>query len=68
MDRALLVRRLTSANNGKIFITQSQAAKILGMGKDSFRTMMVGYDYRVSGKGHAHLYLVDDVVDAVMRS
>lgn len=68
MDRTVLTKRLTSENGGKIFITQSKGAKILGMGKESFRNMMEGYDYRVQGRGNAHVYLVDDVADAVMRS
>ena len=68
MDRQTLIRRITTANNGKVFVTQTQGAKILGMGKDTFREMMKGYDYKVTGKGKAKNYLVDDVADAFMRS
>ena len=68
MNRTVLIRRITSENNGKIFITQSKAAKILGLGKPAVKKMLDGYDYRLGGKGNAHLYLVDDVADAVLRS
>lgn len=68
MNKATLIRRLTAENNGKIFITQSQAIRLLGMGKTSFREMMDGYDYRICGKGNAKQYLVDDVAEAVIRS
>lgn len=68
MNRRALIDRITAANGGKIFVTQSQAAKILGIGRASFRDMMTGYDYKVGGKGGAKRYLVDDVAEAVMRS
>ena len=68
MDRKVLVQRITVANGGKIFVTQAQAMKILGVGRAAFRDMMAGYDYKVGGKGGARRYLVDDVAEAVMRS
>lgn len=67
MNRRVLIDRITAANEGKIFITQSKATKILGIGKASFRDMMAGYDYKAGGKGGAKRYLVDDVAEAVMR-
>lgn len=68
MDKKTMIARITAANEGKIFITQSKATKILGIGKASFRDMMAGYDYKAGGKGGAKRYLVDDVAEAVMRS
>lgn len=67
MDRQTLTRRITSANGGKILITKNMIGRTLGIGKPAVTELMHGYDFTVKGKSHCHLYLVDDVADAIMK-
>ena len=67
MDRQTLTRRITYANGGKILITKNMIGRTLGIGKPAVVELMHGYDFTVSGKNHCHMYLVDDVADAILK-
>lgn len=68
MNKQTLIRRIVTENGGRIYISQKRATEVLGIGRDTFKAMMDGYDYRLAGRNHAKMYLVDDVADAVLRS
>lgn len=67
MDKKTLIKRLIEGNDGKIFISKNRIRKVVGIGDTTVNEMMEGYDYTVTGKNHAHVFLVDDVADAIMR-
>lgn len=66
-NKQKLIRRLITENNGKIYISQHKAMKLLGRGRESFQRMMAGYNYRKCGRNHAREYLVDDVAEAELK-
>lgn len=67
MDKKTLIKRLIEGNDGKIFISKNRIRKVVGIGDMTVNEMLEGHDYTVTGRNHAHMYLVDDVADAIMR-
>ena len=63
MTKQTLIRRL--GEGGKVLLTATEAAKVLGIRPDTIRTMMYGTEYLPSG--NTKRYLIDDIAEAIMQ-
>ena len=66
MDRQHTRRALEGASKGTSFIKVHEIAKALGIQSETVRANYLdGLDFLPNG--HSKLYLIDDVIDAIMR-
>lgn len=64
MNRKALKRTMIGENGGKIMFSKSTIGRLLGMGDETVTRMLKGKDYALHGRNHAHMYFIDDIIDA----
>lgn len=64
MTKQLIVSRLTEAT-GKVLLSKNEISRVLGIGKESCSSLLMGVDYLKSG--NSRRYLVDDIAIKMME-